>query len=236
MRAFQAILELHEHTYFASREVGILFQTEPVVGNYALGLCSAPYGFRRGDPWDGSVRYREDLAPLNGRGIYVTPATFDPSTLRFSVGQFNAQSDAYYSRFGQNSIVVQRDLARDPATNIPQSGRLRLLGLGSRATFHLLAKDDVPRFPSYVRLGKFNSKARLSWSEVAVRSERRDSITVTGYLNPADLPDPDDLIAFDVLAIPPVPLIRNVVLGGDVLALSDGVVLPAGMRFGVEQL
>src|SRR5215211_6794986 len=175
MRAFRAILELHEHTFFASREVGILFQTEPVIGNYALayalGLCSAPYGFRRGDPWDGSVRYRDDLAPLNERGVYVTPATFDPSTLRFSVGQFNAQSDAYYSRFGQNSIVVQRHLTRDPATNIPQSGRLRLLGMGSRAAFHLLATGDVPRLPSYVRLGKLNSKARLTWSEVSVRSE-----------------------------------------------------------------
>src|SRR5687768_13626196 len=100
MRVFQASLELHEPTYFASREVGILFQTEPVIGNYALayalGLCAAPYGFRRGDDWDGGPRYKQDLQPLNGLGIYVTPATFDPGSLSFTVGQFNAQADSYY--------------------------------------------------------------------------------------------------------------------------------------------
>lgn len=243
MRVFEATLELHEPAFFASREVGIVFQTEPVVGNYALayalGLCAAPYGFRRGDPWDGSPRYKEDLAPLNDLGVYVTPATFDDATLRFTVSQFNAQADSYYYRYGQNSIVVRRDLTRDPATNVPQAGRLRMLGLGSRAAFFVLAEDSAqqepPHLPSYIRLGKFNSKARLIWQEREVRIEQRAAATVPVYLNPVDLPDPDALAAFDVLAVPPVPLIRNAQLGGDFLVLGT-TILPAGMRFRVEGL
>jgi CRISPR-associated protein Csc1 len=240
MRVFEGKLELHEPTYFASREIGILFQTEPVIGNYALtyalGLCSAPYGFRRGGPWDGGPRYKQDLEPLNGRGLYVTPATFDAGQLTFTVGQFNAQADSYYSRFGQNSIIVQRNIARDPTTNVPQSGRLRLLGIHSRATFFLLAEQSVPRLPAYIRLGKFNSKARIEWQERAASREQRDTATVRHYLNPADLPNLEALRAFDVLAVPPVPLIRNAQLGGEFVVLDANTLLPVGMRYGVETL
>jgi CRISPR-associated protein Csc1 len=239
MRVFQASLELHEATYFASREIGILFQTEPVIGNYALayalGLCAAPYGFRRGGEWDGGPRYKHDLQPLNSQGTYVTPATFDPGSLSFTVSQFNAQADSHYFRFGQNSIIVERRPARDPTTNVPQAGRLRLLGIHSQATFFLLA-EEPPRLPRYIRLGKFNSKARLDWQEKSFRQERREAATVACYLNPADLPDANALTTFDILAVPPVPLIRNAQLSGDFLVLAPDTLLPAGMRFGVESL
>ena len=40
---FRGHLTLMEHMYFASREYGTLYETEPVIGNYALtyalGLC-----------------------------------------------------------------------------------------------------------------------------------------------------------------------------------------------------
>lgn len=239
MRVFQASLELHEPTYFASREIGILFQTEAVIGNYALayalGLCAAPYGFRRGGAWDGGPRYKEDLQPLNARGLYVTPATFNPERLRFSVGQFNALSDGYYSRFSTNRTDVEPNPRSTRSMNVPQGGRLRLLGIHSQATFFLLADDQPPRLPTYIRLGKFNSKARVDWQEQTFRRERREAASVRHYLNPADLPDTGSLTTFDVLAVPPVPLIRNAELSGDFLVLTDAL-LPAGMRFGVEGL
>lgn len=240
MRVFEGTLELCEPTYFASREVGVLFQTEPVIGNYALayalGWCAAPYGFRRGGEWNGAPRYREDLTPLNAAQIYVTPATFDGATVRFTVGQFNAQPDSYYFRFGQNSIVVDRHIARPPAMNVPQSGRLRMLGIGCRGTLYVIAGEGEPRLPSYVRLGKFMSKAHIQWRERPAREERSESFSFSSYLNPVDLPTPDALVSFDVVAVPPVPLVRHVTMSGPALVLDANTVLPAGMRFGVEEL
>ena len=96
-----------EHTYFASRELGILAQTEPLLGNYALafalGLANAPYRVRSRD----KPRYAEDLGPLNGRGLYVTPGTFAAGEVRFVLSQFNAQTDTYYSRYDQGAIATQ---------------------------------------------------------------------------------------------------------------------------------
>lgn len=66
-------LELHDSLYFASREIGRLYETERTIHNYALcyalGLASSQYFTREQKP-----TYRQDLSALNERGIYVTPA------------------------------------------------------------------------------------------------------------------------------------------------------------------
>src|SRR5690242_17268410 len=120
MRVYRGTLTLHEHVYFASREMGILFATEPVLGNYALtyalGLCSSPYY------WEGGPRYKQDLTPLNDAGVYVTPGAFEQ--FYFAFQQFNAQTDTYYSRFDQNAIGTARDQKARP-NNYPQAGKLR---------------------------------------------------------------------------------------------------------------
>ena len=44
VQIYRADLTLMEHTYFASREIGTLYESEPLIGNYALtyalGFCS----------------------------------------------------------------------------------------------------------------------------------------------------------------------------------------------------
>ena len=101
---YRASLTLKEHTYFASREIGIFYESEPLIGNYALayalGLCASPYD------WSGPPRYKQDLSPLNEKGLYVTPATFEPGKLHYAISQFNAQTDSYYFRFDQNAIAM----------------------------------------------------------------------------------------------------------------------------------
>lgn len=230
MRIFRGELTLLEDTFFASREIGILYETEPLIGNYALayaiGLCQAPYR------WDGGPRYKEDLGPVNERGVYVTPATF--TAARFAVSQFNAQTDSYYSRFDQNAIATTRATAR-PA-NFPQAGRIRMLAAESRAFLHLLARDEVPRLPSYVRLGKFNSKARIDWAEQRAEERQAVDVQVPFLLNGVDLPDTRSLRQFVAINVPPAPLIRDATLSGPFWVLADGTHLPAGMRFGVDSL
>src|SRR5947207_9654641 len=167
---YRASLTLKEHTYFASREIGMLYETEPLIGNYALayalGLCAAPYD------WSGPPRYKEDLGPLNERGVYVTPATFQPDTLRYALTQFNAQTDSFYFRFDQNAIATDRE-KKARAANFPQAGKVRMLGVQSQAVFYVLSlHDDIAWFPSYIRLGKFMSKARVVWNKLSLHSSQ----------------------------------------------------------------
>lgn len=250
MHIYRGVLTLREHTYFASRELGIVYQTEPLVGNYALayalGLCNAPYG------WAGGPRYRADLSPLNERGIYLTPATFDPQALGFAVTQFNAQSDAYRTVFANNAIIAPggRELPvrekqrwavvnvdtgakrRINAANFPQSGKIRMLALGSRATFYLLDEQGAARRPSYVRLGKFNSKAHIDWTEERWEVREAD-LEIPFLLNAVDLPPDLQLVTYNQISVHPAPLLRDMRAIGPHYRLPDGTALPIGMRFGV---
>jgi CRISPR-associated protein Csc1 len=239
---YRALLSLKEHTYFASREVGVLYESEPLIGNYALtyalGLCAAPYN------WNGPPRYKQDLAPLNEQGIYVTPAAFLPNKLRYVFSQFNAQTDSYYFRFDQNAIATTPKRAR--AMNFPQNGKIRMLGLDSQATFYLLSLyRQLPSLPSYIRLGKFNSKARVEWELLSLKSEQPEEgehRLLDILLNAADLPPSlvANLRAFSVYNIYPAPLLSGCQLRAQFWhgTAADGkrVLLPAGMRYGVDAL
>src|ERR1043166_6318002 len=74
MFVYRLELTLWEKVFFASREIDELFQTEPVLGNYALtyalGLAVSPY---RLSEREDRPSYREDLSALNEKSIYVTP-------------------------------------------------------------------------------------------------------------------------------------------------------------------
>jgi CRISPR-associated protein Csc1 len=240
---YAAQLTLMEHTYFASREVGIFYESEPLIGNYALayalGFCAAPYN------WSGPPRYKEDLGPLNSKGLYVTPATFAPHTLRYALSQFNAQTDSYYFRFDQNAIGMEPG-KKVRAMNFPQSGKIRMLGLGSRAYLFLINQQGIElRLPVYIRLGKFNSKARLEWERLTLKSKQpveREEQALDFLLNAADLPPAavPQLRAFSVYNVHPAPLLSRCHLGGDfwhcVNDAGKDVYLPAGMRFGVDAI
>ncbi len=83
---YRCTLELHDSLYFATREIGRLYETEPILHNYAL--CYA-LGLVDSDRHSTTVleehsyryfcleqvpKYEEHLTALNQQGIYVTPA------------------------------------------------------------------------------------------------------------------------------------------------------------------
>ena len=240
MRAYQGTLTLCEHVFFSSHEIGILFASEPVIGNYALtyalGLCASPYY------WAGGPRYKEDLTPLNTQGVYVTPATFD--TLSYAFQQFNAQTDSYYSRFDQNAIGTVREQKTRP-NNFPQNGKLRLLGLGSVAHCYVLNANDMPLpLPSYIRLGKFHSKVRIIWQELRTQAIELRSHEVRVMLNPVDMPPELGMQILSLVSVHPTPLVGAALFSGQgwqLAALNQQPAplvdtLPQGMRYGVEVL
>ncbi len=238
---YRASLTLKEHTYFASREIGIFYESEPLIGNYALayalGLCASPYD------WSGPPRYKQDLSPLNEKGLYVTPATFEPGKLHYAISQFNAQTDSYYFRFDQNAIA-SNPVKKSRAANFPQSGKIRMLGLESQAYFFLMNQQGIElNLPNYIRLGKFNSKARIVWEKLVLKSAqpvRFDDVALDFLLNAVDLPF--DIIAnmraFSVYNIHPAPLLSRCHLSGSFWhcgsRAGQDYYLPTGMRFGVD--
>ena len=233
MYIYRCEFELMENLFFASREVNNFFQTEAVIGNYALtyalGLCSAGYHNAA------EITYAQDLEKLNGAGIYVTPGTLTEKP-RFTVERFNALSDSYWYQMEQNAISVNRKRIFNPrlkarATNFPQIGRLKLLSIGNKGVFYLTSRDAF-RVPRYIRLGKFMSKAKISAYRQRYRQTHAEDVSYSNYLNPNDLPSDTQIGMFDLLNIRPTPLIRQAQLSGDFYELvEDKTLLPARMQF-----
>lgn len=253
MNIYRCRLTLLEATFFSSQEISNYYQTAPLIGNYALayalGLCRAPY-FN-----DGRIHYREHLGELNERGIYVTPATLTGAP-RFTLAQFNAQPDAYWYAMANNVIVTRPDGAwmenrgkkkwyviRQPGDpgkavgleNRPQHGWIRFLSIGNTADFYLLSREPYS-LPAYVRLGKFMSKARIEAVPVVFTEVEAMGIAVPFLLNPNDFAPTTTLIAFDLVNVPPTPLVHNSLMDGHFYRLDSATHLPVGMRFGVEVL
>ena len=234
MHIYRCEFELMENLFFASREVNNFFQTEPVIGNYALayalGLCQSSYHN------NGEINYATDLDGLNEAGIYITPGTLTEKA-RFTVVQFNAMSDSYWFQMEQNAISVNRERIFNPrlkarAANFPQIGRLKLLSVGNRGVFYVISQEAF-RVPRYIRLGKFMSKVKISARKKPYREIHEGTTTYCDYLNPNDLPSEIQVGMFDLLNIRPTPLIRNVQLSGNFCQLADDIqtLLPTGMRF-----
>jgi CRISPR-associated protein Csc1 len=251
MHIYRCRLTLMEKTFFSSREISRSYYTAPLIGNYALayamGLCRSPY-FN-----DGTIHYREHLGELNEQGVYVTPATIEGQP-RFLVEQFNAQPDTYWFAMGRGVLVTRPDghemeqvsgtwYARAPSgersmarpANRPQFGRIRYLAVGNEATYYVLSQAPI-RIPSYIRLGKFMSKAQVASWEIDHSREEVADISMPFLLNPADLGPEMKLHTFDLVTVPPTPLIKNARLSGWFYRLKDGTYLPADMRFGIEGL
>jgi CRISPR-associated protein Csc1 len=262
---YRCEITLWEHMFFSSREISSFFQTEALIGNYALayalGLAHSPYHVEADANGRQRVSYKEDLLPLNERGVYVTPGTIMGAP-RFALSQFNAQADAYWYAFTQNAIVVKQNdqeaeydgqswYVRTPATgrrsrarpaNFPQHGRIKMLALGNRAVAYLLTREPIEmvipgyRLPRYIRLGKWMSKASVDVSQQLCEPVWRDEMSVSSFLNPVDLSDPSTLRVFDLVSVHPTPLVRNARMHGWFYRAPDGAWVPAKMRFGVDRL
>ncbi len=245
---YRCELRLLEQTFFSTREISDLYQTEAFIGHialcYALGLVPSRY-YNDGK----SIYYREDLTTLNERGIYITPATMQGET-RFTLGQFNAQTDSYWSAMGNNALVAApqgmwaekegnswyimdgTSRRKYGVENRPQFGRIRALAAGNHAEFFVISESAI-NFPSYIRLGKWMSKARLISHAVSIKGEQAEG-SFPFLLAAADFPATAHLMAYDLLSVTPTPLMRNCHMLGTCYILDQKVLLPKGMRFNLE--
>ena len=208
-------LELHDSLYFATREIGRLYETEPIIHNYALcyalGLvdsdrfstrlpedCAYRYFCREQIP-----QYQAHLTPLNQQGIYVTPgrSLFHTSVLNTW-------------KYADNRYHVEMQKTQK---NIPSFGRNKEIAPESTFEFFLIASQLLKsKLPRWIRLGKWMSKAKvdvLDFQEVR-RSPSEKLFIFPPPLNPLDVMFSHQVISYDVINMPPVSLIQNARIRG----------------------
>lgn len=227
-----------EPVFFASREVSDTYYTEGLIGNYALayalGWVKSPYRLQG----EATTRptYKEDLGAIT-QEYYVLPAS-PKHSVKYRFERFNALSDSYWYAMTNNRVATAReDLPEQRAggkpntfrpSNFPQTGRFRMIERGN--IFQTLVFGQV-ELPAYIRLGKFLSKAKITvMQKFTLETLPLGEYTSQFYLNVADLPMSLELLSFDLISVPPAPILKNLYFRGEAWKISDWII-PANLGF-----
>ncbi|MFM9267537.1 type I-D CRISPR-associated protein Cas5/Csc1 [Tychonema sp. BBK16] len=210
---YRCQIELHDSLYFATREIGRLYETEPVIHNYALcyalGLVDSEiyattvaeeHSYRYFCP-EQIPKYEQHLTALNQQGIYVTPARslFHSSTLNTW-------------KYANNNYHVEMEKTQK---NIPSFGRTKEIAPESKFEFFIISEKAL-KLAKWIRLGKWMTKAELKIKEQkeVKRSQSEADVIFPYLLNPLDVMFSHQVISYDVVNMPPVSLIQNVKMRG----------------------
>jgi CRISPR-associated protein Csc1 len=236
-----------EPVFFASREISDCYYTEGLLGNYALAYAldwvSSPY--RLVGQATSRPTYLEDLVPI-AHDSYILPAWASKGQTSYRFERFNALSDAYWYSMTNNRVAtarqdlpeyrrLQKEKGQDKPkhrsfspSNFPQTGRLRMIDRGNR--FQTLVFGDR-ELPEYFRIGKFRSKVKLSvLQQFPLVTLPIGEYTSKTLLNSADLPPGLTLLAFDLISIPPVSLVKNLRFHGAGWQIGE-LIVPANLQF-----
>ncbi len=188
-------LTFHENLFYATREVGRLYETGRFLHNYALtyaiGLAQSTYFHAQQIPG-----YRAELEPLNEQGIYVTPAR--GIAIRYDLVTFKYADNNYRVKMSPGS------------RNTPSFGRAKEIAVGSIFEFGVLSKGRL-KLPTWVRMGLWQSKAHLNVSHPINLDSKPSNVHQASYpLNPLDTPGRFQI--FDLISMPPSSLLENPVL------------------------
>ena len=213
MHVVKCQLILHDSLYYATREMGRLYETEKVIHNwaltYALGFIRKPYYCPNSVP-----TYQGDLQPINEAGVYVTPAK--PIRCDYVINTF---------KFADNR---HRAFSTPNRTNKPSYGKAKELAPESEFQFYIVG--ELPnQLPKWIRLGLWMSKARVEVESVESNLEpKQGTFTCSHLLNPIDLSILPEL--YDLISMPPVSLLQNARFNGEYIEFG-GVCLPTSMAY-----
>jgi CRISPR-associated protein Csc1 len=227
---YRCILELHDSLYFATREIGRLYETEPVLHNYALSYA---LGLVDSDRYATTVsqehsyyyfcpeqvpKYKEHLTALNQQGIYVTPARA-----------------IYYAsilntwKYANNNYHVEMEKAD---RNTPGFGRTKEIAPESKFEFFMLCQQEID-LPRWIRIGKWASKAEVVAQPLEPKLNPEGEFIVPYPLNPLDVMFTNQVLSYDTVNMPPVSLICNVRLRGESYTFENvnDLKIPAQMQY-----
>jgi CRISPR-associated protein Csc1 len=209
-------LTLHDYLFYASREIGRLYETEKYLHNYgltyALGLVKSPFSNLTQVP-----HYQEDLDAMNTQGIYVTPAY--PLHCTFAFHTFKMANVNYYNftpQVSSNQVVF---------------GRAKELVPESTFEFFVLSEQKV-QLPSWIRLGKWMAKGHVQVKTQTPAQVKQGSFQVKGALNPLDI----DMIPenCNIIAMAPASLLTNAYCTGSYYEIVDSNTRPTGLPVGMR--
>jgi CRISPR-associated protein Csc1 len=228
---YRCTLELHDSLYFATREIGRLYETEPILHNYALcyalGLVdsdrhsttvSEEHSYRYFCP-EQVPKYEEHLTPLNQQGIYVTPARAVHHTAILNTW-----------KYANNNYHVEMEKTQK---NIPSFGRAKEIAPESQFQCFIISEKPLT-LPKWVRLGKWMSKAEVMLEELPKPKQHQSARFTFPYpLNPLDVMFSNQVLSYDTVSMPPVSLIRNVRMNGEYYTFEDikDLQIPARMQY-----
>lgn len=224
---YRCTLELHDSLYFATREIGRLYETEPILHNYALcyalGLVdndrhsttvSEEHSYRYFCP-EQVPKYEVHLTPLNQQEIYVTPAR-----------AVNHSSVLNTWKYANNNYHVEMEKTQK---NIPSFGRTKEIAPESQFECFIMAANSLS-LPKWIRLGKWMSKAEVRLEELIKPKESQGEFIFPYPLNPLDVMFSHQVLSYDTVNMPPVSLIRNVRMQGKYYEV-DHLQIPARMQY-----
>ncbi len=226
---YRCELELHDSVYYATREIGRLYETEPVIHNYALcyalGLVDSEkyatvvteeHSYRYFCP-EQVPKYEEHLTPLNKQGIYVTPAR-----------SLNHTAILNTWKYANNNYHVEMEKTQK---NIPSFGRAKEIAPESQFEFFVISEKEI-KLPKWIRLGKWMSKAEVTCveSQEVKSSTSAKQFSFPYPLNPLDVMFSHHVMSYDVVNMPPVSLIQNVRINGQFYKFGN-LEIPAGMQY-----
>ena len=126
---------------------------------------------------------------------HIKAAGDDAFVLDAQLNQFNIEDvRGRLRRFDPDFLVIPTAPSYlfwrcpPPELRVPQAW---FSGLDSQAIFYLLSTQDISaRLPSYIRLGKFHSKARIEWEQLSLVTARPEESerSLDFFLNAVDLP------------------------------------------------
>ena len=211
---YRCEIELHDSLYYATREIGRLYETEAILHNYSL--CYA-IGLIKSDTYryfckEQIPQYEEHLTQLNEQQMYVTPAR----SLRHA-------SVLNTWKYANNNYHVEMTKTQN---NIPSFGRAKEIAPESIFEFFVISQNSL-KLPKWIRLGKWMSKAEVKTELIQVKI-KTGNFTCAYPLNPLDVMFTNQVISYDVINMPPVSLIRNVTLNGQ---YYEGLNLPVNMAY-----
>ena len=226
---YRCQIELHDSLYFATREIGRLYETEPVIHNYALcyalGLVDSEIysttvseedSYRYFCP-EQVPKYEPHLTALNQQGIYLTPGR-----------SISHSSTLNTWKYANNNYHVEMEKTQK---NIPSFGRTKEIAPESKFEFFIISEKPL-KLAKWIRLGKWMSKAAV---EIVEQKEVKRATSETDFifpylLNPLDVMFSHQVTSYDVVNMPPVSLIQNVKMLGRYYEF-DQLKIPACMAY-----
>jgi CRISPR-associated protein Csc1 len=229
---YRCTIELHDNLYYATREIGRLYETEPILHNYALcyalGLVDSDcYSTRVPEEHEYRYfcpeqvpKYAEHLTPLNQRGIYVTPAK-----------AVHHAAVLHTWKYANNNYHVEMEKTQK---NIPSFGRAKEIAAESQFECFVISEQAI-ELPKWIRLGKWMSKAEVVQGPPLEFVSTTKDFVCEHPLNPLDVMFTHQVVSYDTLNMPPVSLIRNVrFLNGSHYRIQSGKAsfsIPANMQY-----